>query len=69
MEKEIIEIIKQKDDYAFVVEISETAKGDTQISVKVRTDSDVKDAGKKLLRREIKELYKIIKKENLKSLN
>ena len=47
MEKEIIEIIKQKDDFAFVVEISETAKGDTQISVKVRTDSDVKDAGVK----------------------
>ncbi len=47
MDKEILEIVKQKDDYAFVVEISETAKGDTQISVKVRSDSDVKEAGEK----------------------
>jgi len=58
MDKEILEIIKQKDDFAFVVEISETAKGDTQISVKVRTDSDVKEAGKKA-----QEEYLRLKKE------
>ena len=45
MEKQVLEIIKQKDDYQNVVEISENAKGETQISVKIRRDGDVKSAG------------------------
>jgi len=45
MDKQILEIVKNKDDFANVVEISENAKGEVQISVKVRSDSDVKSAG------------------------
>jgi len=60
MEKEILEIIKQKDDFAFVVEISETAKGEPKISVKVRSDVNVTEASEQALKeyRRLKEELK-----------
>ena len=58
MEKQILEIVKNKDDFANVVEISENAKGEVQISVKVRSDSDVNAAGDAALQE-----YKRLKKE------
>ena len=45
MEKQILEIIKQKDDWKFTVEIKDNAKGEPAITIKTRSDSTVKDAG------------------------
>ncbi len=39
MEESILKILKDKDDFRTVVEIKENAKGEPQISVKVRDDS------------------------------
>jgi len=36
---ETLEIIKQRDNYQFVVEIHQTAKGEPQVSVKTRSDN------------------------------
>ena len=49
MEKEILEIIKQHDDWEFSVEIKDNAKGEPQVAVKARSDSEAKDAGEKAL--------------------
>ena len=42
---ETLQIIKQRDDFKFTVEIKQTAKGDAQVSVKTRSDSTAKEAG------------------------
>ncbi len=39
MDKQILEIIKDKDDFQHVVEIKENAKGEPTVSVKVRSDA------------------------------
>ena len=65
MDKQILEIVKNKDDFANVVEISENAKGEVQISVKVRSDSDVKSAGQAALLEYLR-LRKELKREELK---
>lgn len=44
MTSEIIKIIKDKEHYRTSVEIKESAKGDTAISIKVRSDGSTKDA-------------------------
>ncbi len=36
MEKEVIQVLKDKDDYANVIEIKDNAKGEPQVSVKAR---------------------------------
>lgn len=38
MEKQILEIIKKKDDYAYSAEMSQNAKGYAQLSIKIRFD-------------------------------
>lgn len=38
MEKQILEIIKQKDDYAYSAEMSQNAKGFGQLSIKIKFD-------------------------------
>ena len=38
MTSETLEIIKQKDDWKFTVEIKENAKGEPSITVKARSD-------------------------------
>lgn len=38
MEESILKIVKDKDDYANVIEIKQNAKGETQVSVTVRDD-------------------------------
>ncbi len=38
MEKQILEIIKDRDDFKTVIEIKENAKGEPSISVKLRSD-------------------------------
>lgn len=38
MDKQILEIVKDKDDFKNVVEIKENAKGEPSVSVKVRSD-------------------------------
>jgi hypothetical protein len=43
--KETIEIVKSHDDWKFVAEIKENAKGDAQVSVKARSDDSAKEAG------------------------
>ena len=45
MEESILKIVKDKDDWKYTIEIKENAKGEAQVSVKVRSDSSVKDAG------------------------
>ena len=57
MDKSILEIIKDKDDYRTVVEIKENAKGEPQISVKVRDNDGVIAMKQSLL------LYKKTKEE------
>jgi len=46
---ETIEIIKQKEDWKFSVEIKENAKGEPAITVKSRSDGTAKDAGDEAL--------------------
>jgi len=58
MEKQILEIIKEKDDWKFTVEIKENAKGEAQVSVKTRSDGTAKEAGDQALAE-----YNRIKKE------
>ncbi len=43
MEKQILEIVKDKDDFKNVVEIKENAKGEPSVSVKIRSDATAKD--------------------------
>ena len=45
MTTETLEIIKQKDDWKFTVEIKENAKGEPAVTVKSRSDSSAKEAG------------------------
>ena len=45
MTSETLEIIKQKDDWKFTVEIKENAKGEPAVTVKSRSDSTAKEAG------------------------
>jgi len=42
---ETLEIIKQKDDWKFTVEIKENAKGEPSVTVKSRSDEAAKNAG------------------------
>ena len=44
MEKQILEIIKEKDSYKISVEISENSKQEPSITIKVHTDESTKDA-------------------------
>jgi len=45
MTSETLEIIKQKDDWKFTVEIKENAKGEPSVTIKSRSDSTAKEAG------------------------
>ena len=45
MTTETLEIIKQKDDWKFTVEIKENAKGEPAVTIKSRSDSTAKEAG------------------------
>lgn len=38
MEKQILEIVKQKDEYPYSVEVSQNAKGEVQITCKIRSE-------------------------------
>jgi len=58
---ETLEIIKQRDNYQFVVEIHQTAKGEPQVSVKTRSDNTAKEAGDMALA-EYKRILKELKK-------
>ena len=44
MEKQVLEIIKEKDTYKISVEISENSKQEPSITIKVHTDGSAKDA-------------------------
>ena len=48
MSTEILKIIKDKDDYANVVEIKNSAKGEVQISVKARGE-DIEETVKRAI--------------------
>jgi len=62
MTKEFLEIIKQHDDWEFSVEIKDNAKGEAQVTIKARSDKEIKNASDKALAE-----YKRIHKElNLK---
>lgn len=50
MEKQILEIVKGKDDYAFKVEIKENAKGELSVAVTVRSDVSAKAASDEAIR-------------------
>lgn len=61
MEKQVLEIIKQKDDWKFSVEIKENAKGEPSITVKARSDDTAKETGDEALAE-----YNRLKKELVK---
>ncbi len=61
MTSETLQIIKQRDNYQFVVEIHQTAKGEPQVSVKTRSDNTAKEAGDMALA-EYKRILKELKK-------
>jgi len=61
MEKQVLEIIKDKDDWKFTVEIKENAKGEAQVSVKTRSDGSAKEAGELALAE-----YKRVREELVK---
>jgi len=42
---ETVEILKQKEDWKFSVEIKENAKGEPSVTVKTRSDQTAKQAG------------------------
>ena len=46
---ETLEIIKQKDDWKFSVEIKQTAKGESCVTVKARSDGTATEAGNEAL--------------------
>ena len=50
MEKQILEIIKEKDTYKISVEISENSKQEPSITIKVHTDGSAKSAVDETLR-------------------
>jgi len=58
---ETLEIIKQKDDWKFTVEIKENAKGEPSVTVKSRSDGTAKTAGEAALE-EYNRLVKELKK-------
>ncbi len=58
MEKQILEIIKEKDSYKISVEISENSKQEPSITIKVHTDESTKDAVDEVLKQ-----YKRAKEE------
>ena len=49
MATETLEIIKQKDDWKFTVEIKENAKGEPSVTIKARSDGTATDAGNEAL--------------------
>lgn len=49
MTTETLEILKQKDDWKFTVEVKQTAKGDPCVTVKARSDGTAKEAGDEAL--------------------
>jgi hypothetical protein len=59
MTTDTIEIVKTRDDWKFVAEVKNNAKGEPQVSVKARSDASAKEAGDEALteyRRLCKEL-------------
>ena len=61
MEKQILEIIKQHDDWEFSVEIKDNAKGEPQVTIKARSDGEIKNAGETALA-EYKRIHEELKK-------
>jgi len=59
---ETLEIIKQKDDWKFTVEIKQTAKGEPCVTVKSRSDDTAKQAGEEA----IEEYNRILKELGVK---
>ena len=49
-EKSILEIIKQKDDWKFTVDIKDNSKGEPSVTIKTRSDTTAKDAGDEALK-------------------
>jgi hypothetical protein len=45
MEKQILEIVKQKDDWKYTVEIKDNSKGEPAVTVKTRSDATAQEAG------------------------
>ena len=61
---ETLQILKQRDDFQFTVEIKQTAKGEPTVSVKTRSDATAKEAGDMALteyKRILKELNDVSK--------
>lgn len=61
MEKQILEIIKQHDDWEYSVEIKDNAKGEPQVTIKARSDGKIEYAGQKALA-EYKRIHAELKK-------
>ena len=45
MTSETLQILKEKDDYQFTVEIRENSKGEPAVTIKSRSDVSPKEAG------------------------
>lgn len=58
---EIIQVLKEKEHYKYSVEISQTAKGEPQVTVKTHSEDNVKGAADEAIKE-----YKRIQKELMK---
>ena len=63
MTSETLEIIKQKDDWKFSIEIHENSKGEPSVTIKTRSDESPEEAGKLALTE-----YNRLKAELLKEI-
>jgi len=66
MEKQIIEIIRQRDEYPYSLEISTNAKGEAQISAKFRFEEVTKQAVFDTFKGLLEELKKAAKDQGFK---
>ena len=62
MTSETLQIIKQRDEWRYSIEIHQTAKGEPTVSVKTRSDASAKEAGDMALA-EYKRILGELKKE------
>ena len=59
--KDIVQIIKSHDDWEYLIEIKDNAKGEPQVTIKARSDGEIKNAGETALA-EYKRIHEELKK-------
>lgn len=62
-DESVLRIFKDKEDWKWSVEIKDNSKGEPAVTVKARSDTDVKDAGEEALK-EYRRVHKELKVED-----